>query len=204
MTHSRPEQARTYLQDALTVNRKCVRAYILLGDIALNEGAVLKRRAKLWKRIEVAESGLSAAGGRALPGRLSAARSARRGHWSAARLPGAATLRSICSIPCFRPSWSDDGPGQAPTSWCATSCGARRRCWGWTSCSKPSCSRRPLERRRDLELIRNLVHQHTRSLALYRCDKCGFKARQFYWHCPACHGWETYPPRRNEERELAA
>jgi len=53
-------------------------------------------------------------------------------------------------------------------------------------------------------LIRNLVHQHTRSLALYRCDTCGFKARQFYWHCPACHGWETYPPRRNEEREMAA
>ena len=62
----------------------------------------------------------------------------------------------------------------------------------------------PLERRRDLELIRNLVHQHTRSLALYRCDSCGFKARQFYWHCPACHGWETYPPRRSEEREAAA
>ena len=62
----------------------------------------------------------------------------------------------------------------------------------------------PLERRRDLELIRNLVHQHTRSLALYRCDSCGFKARHFYWHCPACHGWETYPPRRSEERELAA
>jgi lipopolysaccharide biosynthesis regulator YciM len=60
----------------------------------------------------------------------------------------------------------------------------------------------PLERRRDLELIRNLVHQHTRSLSLYRCDSCGFKARQFYWHCPACHGWETYPPRRSEEREL--
>jgi lipopolysaccharide biosynthesis regulator YciM len=62
----------------------------------------------------------------------------------------------------------------------------------------------PVERRRDLEMIRNLVHQHTRSLALYRCDNCGFKARQFYWHCPACHGWETYPPRRTEERETAA
>ena len=63
----------------------------------------------------------------------------------------------------------------------------------------------PLERRQDLELIKNLVHQHTRSLALYRCDNCGFKARQFYWHCPACRGWETYPPRgAREERELPA
>ena len=38
----------------------------------------------------------------------------------------------------------------------------------------------------DLELIKNLVHQHTRSLAMYKCDNCGFRARQYYWHCPAC------------------
>ncbi|MBM3396844.1 MAG: lipopolysaccharide assembly protein LapB, partial [Betaproteobacteria bacterium] len=53
-----------------------------------------------------------------------------------------------------------------------------------------------------LEMIRALMHQHTRGLSLYRCDTCGFKARQYYWHCPACGGWETYPPRRMEEREL--
>jgi lipopolysaccharide biosynthesis regulator YciM len=62
----------------------------------------------------------------------------------------------------------------------------------------------PPERRNDLQLIKDLIHQHTRSLALYRCDSCGFKARQFYWHCPACNGWETYPPRRLEEREITA
>jgi lipopolysaccharide biosynthesis regulator YciM len=62
----------------------------------------------------------------------------------------------------------------------------------------------PLERRRDLELIRDLVHQHTRSLALYKCERCGFKARQYYWHCPACAAWETYPPRRTEEAKLPA
>jgi lipopolysaccharide biosynthesis regulator YciM len=62
----------------------------------------------------------------------------------------------------------------------------------------------PADRRGDLELIRSLIQQHARNLSLYRCDSCGFRARQFYWHCPACHGWETYPPRRAEERELAA
>ena len=61
----------------------------------------------------------------------------------------------------------------------------------------------PVERRRDLELVKTLVHQHTRSLAMYRCDNCGFRARQFYWRCPACNGWETYSPRRTEEKGLA-
>jgi len=53
--------------------------------------------------------------------------------------------------------------------------------------------------RADVELVKNLVHQRTRSLAMYYCSSCGFKARQFYWHCPACHGWETYSPKRSEE-----
>ncbi len=60
----------------------------------------------------------------------------------------------------------------------------------------------PMGRRADVEMVKNLVHQRTRSLAMYRCSNCGFKARQFYWHCPACHGWETYSPRRSEENGL--
>ena len=58
------------------------------------------------------------------------------------------------------------------------------------------------DRRADVEMVKQLVHQRTRSLAMYRCTSCGFKARQFYWHCPACHGWETYSPRRSEENGL--
>ena len=58
------------------------------------------------------------------------------------------------------------------------------------------------DRRRDLELVKNLVHSHARRLARYRCGNCGFRARQFHWHCPACGGWETYPPRRSEEFDL--
>lgn len=58
------------------------------------------------------------------------------------------------------------------------------------------------DRRADIEMVKKLVHQRTRALAMYRCSSCGFKARQFYWHCPACHGWETYSPRRSEENGL--
>ena len=57
------------------------------------------------------------------------------------------------------------------------------------------------ERRADLELVKSTIHAQTRRLARYRCDGCGFKARQFFWRCPACGGWETYPPRRTEEFE---
>lgn len=59
------------------------------------------------------------------------------------------------------------------------------------------------DKRTDVELVKGLIHGHTRRVARYRCDHCGFKARQFYWRCPACGDWETYPPRRTEEFDLA-
>jgi lipopolysaccharide biosynthesis regulator YciM len=26
----------------------------------------------------------------------------------------------------------------------------------------------------------------------YRCSECGFAGRSFYWHCPACHSWDSF------------
>jgi lipopolysaccharide biosynthesis regulator YciM len=51
----------------------------------------------------------------------------------------------------------------------------------------------------ELSMVKNLVHGYTHKLARYQCSHCGFKARQYYWHCPGCNKWETYPPRRTEE-----
>jgi lipopolysaccharide biosynthesis regulator YciM len=56
----------------------------------------------------------------------------------------------------------------------------------------------PAERRHDLELVKQLVGQHIKRLGLYKCDQCGFRARQYYWRCPGCGKWETYSPRRTE------
>jgi lipopolysaccharide biosynthesis regulator YciM len=57
----------------------------------------------------------------------------------------------------------------------------------------------PPEVRPELSVVKNLVHNYTQRLARYQCSHCGFKAKQFYWQCPGCNQWETYPPRRTEE-----
>jgi lipopolysaccharide biosynthesis regulator YciM len=56
----------------------------------------------------------------------------------------------------------------------------------------------PAERRHDLELVKGLVGQHIKRLGMYRCENCGFRAKQYYWRCPGCGKWETYSPRRTE------
>jgi len=54
------------------------------------------------------------------------------------------------------------------------------------------------DRRHDLELVKGLVAQHIKRLGMYKCDHCGFRAKQYYWRCPGCLKWETYSPRRTE------
>jgi len=56
----------------------------------------------------------------------------------------------------------------------------------------------PADRRHDLELVKGLVAQHIKRLGMYKCDHCGFRAKQYYWRCPGCQRWETYSPRRTE------
>jgi lipopolysaccharide biosynthesis regulator YciM len=61
----------------------------------------------------------------------------------------------------------------------------------------------PEARRADLITLKDLVHTHSSRLSVYLCKQCGFKAKQFHWHCPACGGWETFPPRRTAELDTA-
>jgi lipopolysaccharide biosynthesis regulator YciM len=56
-----------------------------------------------------------------------------------------------------------------------------------------------IDKRADIELVKNLVHKRTRNLAMHHCANCGFNARIFYWHCPACQAWDSYSPLRSEE-----
>jgi lipopolysaccharide biosynthesis regulator YciM len=34
----------------------------------------------------------------------------------------------------------------------------------------------------------------------YRCAACGFESQHYFWQCPGCQGWDTYPPRRLEDQ----
>jgi lipopolysaccharide biosynthesis regulator YciM len=52
-------------------------------------------------------------------------------------------------------------------------------------------------------LHRKVVHTHAERLAAYLCSDCGFKSRQYFWHCPACGGWDTFPPRLTAEMDTA-
>ena len=50
-----------------------------------------------------------------------------------------------------------------------------------------------------LEAARNAVERAARPLQRYRCAACGFEAQRYFWQCPGCLGWDTFPPQTIEE-----
>jgi lipopolysaccharide biosynthesis regulator YciM len=48
--------------------------------------------------------------------------------------------------------------------------------------------------------LRDTVERSARPLQRYRCAACGFEAQQYFWQCPGCLSWDSYPPLRIDEQ----
>ncbi|RQO63565.1 lipopolysaccharide assembly protein LapB [Paucibacter sp. KBW04] len=48
-------------------------------------------------------------------------------------------------------------------------------------------------------LVGSALDRAARPLQRYRCAACGFEAQHYFWQCPGCLNWDTYPPRHVEE-----
>ena len=201
LMHSRPDSARPYLDRALTHHRLCVRANMLLGDLEMASGNI-DAAVDAWKRIEtqnpsylalVAERIYSAYEKQGRPEEglnLLRAYLEKYPSLDALNVVFQGTLEHHGAEPAYR--LVRDELRRTPTL------------LGVDKLLEAQLLEAPMDRRRDLELIRGLVNQHTQGLAMYKCDSCGFRARQYYWHCPACASWETYSPRRTEEKGVPA
>ncbi len=198
--HGRPEEAMRHLASALEGNRKCVRANLLRGEWLARAGKHAEA-IDAWKSIEnqdPAYFGLAAEGMvesyKAL-GRLGEGLALLRGLQH--RYPGLDLLNVV-----YQATAEHEGDEAA---WRLVRDEVRRNptLVGLDRMIDAELVRAPPERRQDLQLMKDLVHSHAQALAVYLCANCGFKARQFFWQCPACGGWETFAPRRTAELESA-
>ena len=49
-------------------------------------------------------------------------------------------------------------------------------------------------------ILRDAVQRASAPLHRYRCAACGFEAEHYFWQCPGCLGWDTYPPQRLDDQ----
>ena len=225
MIRSRRDVASGYLKTALERNRKCVRASLLQGDIEAQQDRI-EEAVACWQRIEqqdptylalVASAAMifvpSRDGRSHAPEEYTSPEDASRlldaFRKLARRDEGLQLLRGYLEHyhsldlldVVFQLVLESEG---ADAAYCLVRDELKRNptLLGFDKLIEARLLVAPPETRADLDLAKSIVQGYTRRLARYRCDNCGFKARQFYWRCPACGGWETYSPKRTEEFDL--
>lgn len=193
---SKPESARVYLESAMQQNRKCVRASLLQGDLLLQEGRQ-EAAIEAWQRIEQQDPAYLALIAQRL---LESYRRLERRDEGIALL--SVYLERYPSLDLLDVVYQLVLEGEGTEAAYRLVRAELQRNPTLLGLEKLMSARLPLvapEVRPDVELAKTIIQGYTKRLSRYRCDNCGFKARQFYWRCPACGGWETYPPRRSEE-----
>ncbi|MDR2787236.1 MAG: lipopolysaccharide assembly protein LapB [Candidatus Accumulibacter sp.] len=197
MIRARPDVAAEHLRLALERNRKCVRASLLQGDIAARQEC-LEEAVACWQRIEQQDPAYLALVAKRL---LDAFRKLARREEGLLLLRG--YLERYPSLDLldvvFQLVLESEGP-EAAYVLVRDELKRNPTLLGFDKLIEAQLLISPPESRADLDLAKSIVQGYTRRLARYRCDNCGFKARQFYWRCPACGGWETYSPKRTEDQ----
>ncbi len=199
LLNGRLEAARRRLDAALAANRRCVRATLMLGELESKVGAG-GTAVEIWQTVEQQNPlFLSLAAEKMMAtyrelGREQAGIDLLRGY-----------LERHTSLDLLDVVFQAELKARGPEAAYALVRDELRRnptLLGLDKLLEAQILLAPAEKRADLELVKNLIHNHTRRVARYRCEDCGFKARQFHWRCPACGGWETFPPRRTEEFDI--
>lgn len=200
ITQGNPEAARGHLQQALQVHPGAVRATMMLGDMAESEGKH-EQAIAIWKSIETQDAQYLPLVAERL---LNAFRSLNQ------EVEGVTLLREYLSKYHSHDLMNVVFDGVQKNEGAAAAYQLVRNelernptLLGLDKLLEARLLEVTTERRADVELVKNLIHKRTRNLAMYHCANCGFNARQFYWHCPACQAWDSYSPRRTEETGAA-
>lgn len=190
-----PQHATQHLSTALQVNPFCIRANIMLGDQALaagqHEAAIIS-----WKRIETQKPqylGLIATR------LLQSYQALDRGDEGLALLKAWVQKHNLPAVlnVIYEATMAQEGAAAAAEL-------ARNELAKYPSLNILDRLLQALESNKnvpqqDIPLMKNTVHYFLGNSRSYCCDQCGFKARQYYWQCPGCNGWETFPPEPKEQ-----
>lgn len=189
------EQAKYHLVEALAANSECVRATIMLGDMEAAAGARLEAIA-IWKRVEQQRPQYLGLVASRLLENYTAQDKTSEGLELLKMWMEKYSLPSILNI-IYEATLKHEGADAAAKL-------ARTEL-----IRKPSLNildrllqAREIEKsgeESDVGLIKNTVHHFLGNTRSYCCSQCGFRARQYYWQCPGCNHWESFPPEPKEQ-----
>ncbi|MCA1858104.1 lipopolysaccharide assembly protein LapB [Massilia oculi] len=196
LVHLQPSDAIVLLDKALLADRSSVRATILIGDAQLAQGDTEAALAT-WRRVEhQSVPHVALVAGRLMDGYRKVGRPQEGVNLLRSYLSEASSIDLIEVV--FKAVIELDGV-EAAKQLVVEELRRNPTLLGLDKLLEAHLMEARTEVWEELSMVKNLVQRYTQKLARYQCSHCGFKARQFYWQCPGCSRWETYPPRRTEE-----
>jgi lipopolysaccharide biosynthesis regulator YciM len=196
ITRGKHDEARQYLEQALSEHRQCARARLMLGELAMASGNA-EAAIEYWLAMEKQDVHYLALAARPL---LAAYDQLGRGDDGDAlllRLLGHNPDLDVVDIVYERliqrqgvaaaHAFVRDRLREHPTM------------PGLRKLLEAHLLVAPDAEKPEIEIIIRLLNDNTREHSMYYCRECGFKTRQYFWHCPACNEWETYPPVRGKQ-----
>lgn len=201
MTRGALDEAQRAIDEALTANRKSIRALILAGDVAARRGDA-DEALRQWRRVEDASAehvpliAAQVADTMAAQGRDDQAL-----NWLERALLDSPSIDLLDIVAHRMTAWRGAAAAEALI---AKETQRHPSLLGFERLLEARLAIRLENGEQDgeLQLLSSLLSNHTQKLARYRCSKCGFRAREYHWNCPGCSSWDSYPPRRLEELDL--
>lgn len=191
-----PAAARAQLEEALAVNRRNVRATLLLGEFAAADSQH-EEALSIWRRVESQQPAYLALVAAKMMASFKALDKAPEGLVLLKYYLSHFASLDLLNI-AFQTTLEIEGT-EAANQLVREELRKHPTLQGFEKLLEALLFEVAVEKRQDLQIFKDLIHHHSDRLAYFQCGNCGFKARQFFWHCPACNGWETFPPRRIEE-----
>lgn len=195
MRAKRFDQAKLELEKALQVDRKSVRALIMLGNLSMlnnDPNAALQ----YWAQVEkVSPEHLTL-----VMVQIAQAYEAVGQHDQAMNLINRA-LEDHSSVETLSIALDliikSEGE-KAAEKFLKEELERRPTLWAYEKLSELRLKANPDDS--ELELLTGLLKPYVSRPGRYRCSHCGFKAKGFQWLCPGCSSWGSYSPKREEEQ----
>jgi len=189
------DQAKLELEKALQVDRKSVRALIMLGNLSMlnnDPNAALR----YWAQVEkVSPEHLTL-----VMVQIAQAYEAIGQHDQAMNLINRA-LEDHSSVETLSIALDliikSEGE-KAAEKFLKEELERRPTLWAYEKLSELRLKANPDDS--ELELLTGLLKPYVSRPGRYRCSHCGFKAKGFQWLCPGCSSWGSYSPKREEEQ----
>jgi len=196
------EDAQQAVDAALSANKKSIRALILAGDMARKRGDN-DEALRQWRRVEDASiEHVPLIAAQVADTMATDGKEAEALKWLESALHEAPSIDLLDIVAHRMTAWRGAAAAEAliakETQRHPSLLGFERLLE-----ARMAISQQNGRQDEELQLLSSLLNNHTQKLARYRCTKCGFRAREYHWNCPGCSSWDTYPPRRLEELDVA-